>query len=81
MQGENNCETCRSYSALRVPRVRSDGTTIYGYCFKDGDKDYSLHMGKGFAVFLPFGFCRFHKKLPREPKPAATQTPTEGETE
>lgn len=32
--------------------VRSDGVTIYGYCFKDGDKDYSPGMGKGYPVWI-----------------------------
>lgn len=64
----NNCETCRHYSALREPRVRSDGVTIHGYCFKHGDKDYSWNMGKGYAVFLPEGHCKDHKNLPRKKK-------------
>ena len=41
------CATCRYCAELKRPYERSDGTTIYGYCFKDGDKDYSLSMGKG----------------------------------
>lgn len=32
--------------------VRSDGATIYGYCFKVGDKDYSPGMGKGYPVWI-----------------------------
>lgn len=57
-----SCEQCRHYSALREPRERSDGAVIYGYCFKDGDKDYSPNMGKGFAVFIKDGTCKSFKK-------------------
>ena len=46
------CNLCDHYSALVEPRERSDGSVIYGYCFKSGDKDYSPNMGKGFPVFI-----------------------------
>ncbi len=28
------CDVCKHYSALAEPRERSDGATIYGYCFQ-----------------------------------------------
>lgn len=56
------CETCDFYSVLANPRVRSDDAVIYGYCFKDGDKDYNTNMGKGFPVFVPDGHCKQWKK-------------------
>lgn len=46
------CNNCTYFSALRDPRQRYDGATIYGYCFRDGDTNYSPNMGKGFAVFI-----------------------------
>ena len=55
-----NCKNCKYYSALAEPRERSSGGTIYGYCFVDGDKDYSPNMGKGLAVFVPCGCCKKH---------------------
>lgn len=58
---ESGCVVCCHFSALKEPRERSDGAVIYGYCFKDGDKNYSTNMGKGFAVFLPDGTCRQFK--------------------
>ena len=38
---EKRCENCRYCAALARPYERSDGAIIYGYCFGDGDKDYS----------------------------------------
>lgn len=46
------CGTCKHYAELKEPFERSDGATIFGYCFKDGDKDYSPNMGKGYPVFV-----------------------------
>lgn len=57
----NNCYSCKYFSELKIPRVRSDGSVIYGYCFKNGDKDYNPNMGKGFAVFIPEGECKQFK--------------------
>lgn len=57
-----NCYACKHFSELKEPRERSDGAVIYGYCFKDGDKDYSPNMGKGFAVFIPEGKCKQFKR-------------------
>lgn len=62
MEETRQCMACLHYSALCRPRVRSDGATIYGYCFKDGDRNYSLNMGKGFAIFQPAGQCKDYKK-------------------
>lgn len=59
---ECSCNQCRYYSSLKEPRERSDGAIIYGYCFKDGDTNYSSNMGKGFAVFVPNGQCKNFKK-------------------
>lgn len=66
MSQNQGCESCRHFSALKEPRLRSDGATIHGYCFKYGDKNYSWNMGKGFAVFQPLGACKDHKNLPRK---------------
>lgn len=61
------CVTCKFYHALGEPFARSDGATVYGYCFRDGDKDYSVHMGKGFAVFVPEGCCkRYIRKVKKK---------------
>lgn len=60
------CCICRHYSELKTPRIRSDGATIYGYCFKDGDKDYSVNMGKGYPVFVVGGSaCKQFKACKR----------------
>ena len=61
---EKSCNTCRYYAELKEPFERSDGAVIYGYCFKDGDKDYSPNMGKGYAVFVDGGgcACKQHKR-------------------
>ncbi len=65
---EKGCLTCRHFSALEEPRERSDGAVIYGYCFKDGDQDYSPNMGKGFAVFLLGGAaCKQYKRRRKAP--------------
>lgn len=50
---EKNCENCRYCARLAGPYERSDGAFVYGYCFRDGDKNYSPNMGKGYAIFLP----------------------------
>lgn len=59
-QDEKNagCGDCKFYSELKTPRERSDGAVIYGYCFRGGDTNHSLNMGKGYAVFLPEGYCK-----------------------
>ena len=49
------CKTCKVFAELKEPYERSDGTIIYGYCFKYGDKDYSQNMGKGYPVFVDGG--------------------------
>lgn len=61
---EKSCNTCKYYAELKTPFERSDGAVIYGYCFKDGDKDYSPNMGKGYAVFVDGGgcACKQHKR-------------------
>lgn len=55
---ERCCDVCRHYSALAEPRKRSDGATIYGYCFRSGDKNYSPDMGKGYPVFVDGAVCK-----------------------
>lgn len=55
------CNVCKYCAELKTPYERSDGAAIYGYCFKNGDKDYSLDMGKGYPIFLPLscgGTCK-----------------------
>lgn len=47
------CNVCKYCAELKTPYERSDGAAIYGYCFKNGDKDYSPDMGKGYPIFLP----------------------------
>lgn len=59
---ERCCDVCKFYSALKEPRERSNGTVIYGYCFKTGDRSYSTNMGKGLPVFIDGGFCKQFKK-------------------
>ena len=44
---DKTCYQCKYFSELKEHRERSDGSVIYGYCFSAGDKDYSVHMGKG----------------------------------
>lgn len=64
-EARKGCFTCKYFSELKVPRERSDGAVIYGYCFKDGDKSYSINMGKGYPVFLPLGggsACKMFKR-------------------
>lgn len=59
------CEVCRFCAELKRHWERSDGVCIYGYCFCDGDKDYSPNMGKGNAIFLPLdsgAVCKNFKK-------------------
>ncbi len=56
---DKTCYQCKYFSELKEHRGRSDGSVIYGYCFSAGDKNYSVHMGKGIAVFLPeSGVCK-----------------------
>lgn len=50
---ENRCEVCQHCSALVEPREIGREARIYGYCFKDGTKDYSPNMGKGWPIYLP----------------------------
>jgi hypothetical protein len=59
---EKSCESCAYYSALRMPRERSDGAAIYGYCFKNGDTNHSTDMGKGCAVFIDGGCCEKYRR-------------------
>ena len=61
-QNEKSCESCKHFSELKTPRERSDGAVIYGYCFKDGDKNYSTNMGKGFPVFVAGAVCKSYAK-------------------
>ncbi len=58
---KTGCWSCKFFAELKVPFERSDGAIIHGYCFKDGDKNYSLAMGKGYAVFVPDGTCKKFK--------------------
>lgn len=58
------CYTCELFSELKDPRKCGDGEddpVIYGYCFKDGTKTYSSGMGKGYAVYVPEGSCKYRK--------------------
>ena len=59
---ERGCHICKLYAELKQPYVRSDGATIYGYCFKDGDK--ALGMGKGYPVWIDGGgaACKSFKR-------------------
>jgi hypothetical protein len=57
-----SCNACHFYSALAKPRYRSDGAVIWGYCFKNGDTNHSIDMGKGLAVFLPEASCKSWRK-------------------
>lgn len=59
---EQSCYSCKYFSELKEPRERSDKAVIYGYCFKSGDKNSSINMGKGFAVFVPDGVCKDYKR-------------------
>lgn len=59
------CGVCRYCAELKTPYERSDGAVIFGYCFSEGDKDYSPNMGKGLAIFLPLDCgagCKKFKK-------------------
>ena len=64
MSKEKSCRTCGFFAELKEPFERSDGAVIYGYCFKDGDKDYSPNMGKGYPVFVDGGggACKQYKR-------------------
>lgn len=65
MNSNKCCGNCRLFAELKTPYERSDGAAIYGYCFKDGEKDYSVNMGKGLPVFLPptgGASCKAYKK-------------------
>ena len=64
MSKEKSCSTCGFFAELKEPFERSDGAVIYGYCFKDGDKDYSPNMGKGYPVFVDGGggACKQYKR-------------------
>jgi len=58
-----NCYSCAHFSELKEPRELEGGAAIYGYCFKDGTKEYSPSMGKGYAVYVPEGgVCKAWKK-------------------
>lgn len=58
------CNLCKFYAELKIPYERSDGAVIYGYCFKDGDKDYSPNLGKGYPVYISGGgaACKSFKR-------------------
>ena len=63
------CRVCKFCAELKSPWERSDGVCIYGYCFCDGDKDYSPNMGKGNAIFMPLdsgAVCKNFKKRRKE---------------
>ena len=64
MSKEKSCRTCGFFAELKESFERSDGAVIYGYCFKDGDKDYSPNMGKGYPVFVDGGggACKQYKR-------------------
>lgn len=57
-----SCYFCRSFAELKNPWELSGGGAIYGYCFKSGDKEYSLNMGKGFPVYIIGGKCKDFKR-------------------
>ena len=60
---EKSCYSCDHFSGLKEPRELGEGAAIYGYCFKDGTKDYSPNMGKGYPVYVPGGCaCKSWKK-------------------
>lgn len=63
---EKSCYSCRFFAELKKPFERSDGACIYGYCFKNGDKNYSPNMGKGYPVFIDGGKCDSYKKPKKE---------------
>lgn len=67
---EKRCENCRYCAVLMKPYERADGSIIYGYCFGDGDKDYSPNMGKGRPIWLPLdcggGMCDKYKRMRKE---------------
>lgn len=70
------CATCLFCTALARPYERSDGAVIYGYCFKDGDTDWSADMGKGHPLFLPLrcgSACRKYKKAAPMLEPSERQ--------
>ena len=46
------CRICRFCAEIVKPWERADGSKIYGYCFKYGDKEYNSNMGKGFPIFF-----------------------------
>ena len=60
--------TAKEYAKIEEAYYNFDGDKdafckafIYGYCFKNGDKDYSPNMGKGYPIFLPLscgGTCK-----------------------
>lgn len=72
---ERRCDVCKHYSALAEPREKSDGATIYGYCFQSGDKNHSPYMGKGYPVFIDGAVCKaFVRKRRRCPMPQSEVT-------
>lgn len=56
------CKWCKFYAELKKPFPLYDSAYIYGYCFKDGTKDYSLNMGKGYPVYIDGGACKAFKR-------------------
>lgn len=69
-----SCYNCRFFAELKKPFERSDGAKIYGWCFREGDKDYSPNMGKGYPVFIDGGCCDKHK-YPKKEKEAEAYDP------
>lgn len=63
------CAVCRFCAELKKPYERSDSAVIYGYCFKDGDKNYNTNMGKGYPIFLPLSCGCSCKSFRRTKKP------------
>lgn len=52
VEAEKCCKVCAHCAELTKPWERSDGSRIYGYCFKFGDKEYNSNMGKGYPIFF-----------------------------
>lgn len=59
---EKSCYTCKFFAEMKEPYKRTGGATVYGYCFKGPNNDYSQNMGNGYAVFLPGVECKDHKR-------------------
>ena len=55
------CYTCKNFAELKTPRHIKDEIYIYGYCFKKNGVWEGIDQ-KGYAVYLPEGTCKEHKK-------------------